>query len=478
MPQLIPLRVRLSALLAGCVVALAALPAAAQEAPPPKKKGVEKTHIPDAEASENAFTEKRAVPDFDGRGPKPTSVGDVAIWIPRIIVSPIYLTSEYLIRRPLGGVIMGVERDHIAQKAIQIFTFGGREKIGLVPTFFVDFGVLPSVGLYFFADDAFAPHNHVRVHFGTWGPDWLNIGVVDRYDVGKDSTAAIHASWSRRSDYPFFGLGPNAREENESRYAATILDVGPVYEIGLAPGVRFNTSVGVRDTSFGEGACCGDPTLQSRVRNGELALPPRFADGGYTIGYQRAELTFDTRARRPLSQSGVRLAMDGQPAVDVSHRPGNSWLRYGATAAAFWDVTGKARVVSLSLATLFADPLSGGAGAIPFNELVSLGGTTLMRGFLAGRLIDRSAVVATVAYQWPIWVFLDGTMQLSTGNVFGAGLQDFSLGKLRLSSGLGVRTNSSPDHQFEVIAGFGTDTFENGAKITSLRLAFGATRGF
>ncbi len=425
----------------------------------------------------DAAPAKRTVPDYDGRGPKPTTAGDVAIWIPRILVSPIYLTSEYLIRRPLGGLITGVEHDRLAQRAVVLFTFGGKENIGLVPTFFVDFGVLPSVGLYFFADDVFTTHNHLRVHAGTWGPDWINVGVSDRYDVTKDSTASINASWSRRSDNPFFGLGPNSKQENESRYAATIFDVGPAYEMRLAPGITLKTAVGVRDTSFGEGSCCGDPSLQTRIRNGELTAPPRLADG-YTIGYQRAELTLDTRARRPFSQSGVRLALDGQPAVDVSHRPGNSWLKYGATAGAFWDVTGKARVVSLSVSTLFADPMSGGGDAIPFNELVSLGGAGLMRGFLAGRLIDRSAFVATLGYQWPIWVFLDGTMQVSTGNVFGAGLHDFSTGKLRLSSGLGVRTNNSPDHQFEVIAGFGTDTFDNGAKVTSFRLAFGATRGF
>jgi glycerophosphoryl diester phosphodiesterase len=61
--------------------------------------------------------------------------------------------------------------------------------------------------------------------------------------------------------------------------------------------------------------------------------PPRLGDG-YTIGYQRAEVTLHTRDRRPASQSGVRLAVDGQPAVDLSHRPGNSWLRHGATAGA------------------------------------------------------------------------------------------------------------------------------------------------
>lgn len=435
------------------------------------------TKIPDAEPPPSAFDKKRAVPDYDGLGVKPTTFGDVALWVPRVLVSPFYLTSEYLIRRPLGGLIMGVERDHLAQKAILLFTFGGKEKIGIVPTFFVDFGVLPSVGLYFFADDVFTPYNDIRVHAGTWGPDWINIGVADRYHVSKDATAAIRASWARRSDNPFFGMGPDSKQENESRYASTIFDVGPEYDMKLLPGVFLHTAAGVRDAGFGEGACCGDPSLQTRIKNNELVAPPRLYDG-YTIGYSRAEITLDTRDPRPKPQSGLRLAVNGQPAFDVSKRPGNSWLRYSATGGAFWDVTGKARVISLSASALFVDPMTGAGDSIPFNEQISLGGTSFMRGFLAGRLIDRSAVVATLAYEWPIWVFLDGTMQVSAGNVFGAGLHDYDSKKLRLSSGLGIRTNNSPDHQFEVITGFGTDTFENGAKITSFRVAFGATRGF
>ncbi len=455
----------------------AAEPTTAPAPPPPKIKHLEVTHIPDAEPSSAVYDTKRDVPRFDGRPPAPTSAADIALWVPRLLVSPLYLATEYGIRRPIGGLIQGVERDHLAQKALLLFTFGGKEKIGLVPTFFVDFGVLPSVGLYFFWDDAVVKHNHLRVHGGTWGPDWLNVGVTDRYDVSKDATVALRASFSRRSDNPFFGLGPESKASNEARYAATTVDVGPAFDMRLASGIWLHTSAGMRDTGFGEGSCCGDPSLQTRIRNGELTAPPRLYDG-YTIGYERAELTLDSRDPRPASQSGFRLAMEGQPAVDVSHRPGNSWLRYGATAGAFWDVTGKARVLSLSAAALFVDPVTGNGSDIPFNEQVSLGGTSFMRGFLAGRMIDRSAFVATMAYEWPIWVFLDGTINVSTGNVFGAGLRDFDANKLRLSSGVGIRTNSSPDHQFEVIAGFGTDPFDSGARISSFRLAFGATRGF
>ncbi len=423
------------------------------------------------------ITAKRPVPDYDGRGDEPTTTGDVLLWVPRILVLPIYLATEYLIRRPFGAILTAIEANRIVQRTLFFITFGGNKNIGLVPTFFVDFGVLPSVGGYFFWDDALFKHNHVRVHAGTWGPDWLSLSVADRIDVGDRSTMSLRGSWSKRADYPFFGLGPDSKQENESRYRATMLDVGPAYDLRVTPHVSFAAAVGVRDTSFAEGSCCGDPTVQERVRAGQLTLPPRFLDG-YTLGYQSASVAFDTRNPRPASQSGVRVVLDGQPAFDFSRKPGNSWVRYGATAGGFWDVTGKARVLSLTFASMFVDPLSGSGSDIPFNEQVSLGGTNFMRGFLPGRMIDRSAAVATVAYQWPIWVFLDGTMHVATGNVFGAGLQGLEPGKLRLSSGIGLRTNSSPDHQFEILAGFGTDTFDNGAKVNSFRLAFGATRGF
>jgi hypothetical protein len=101
-----------------------------------------------------------------------------------------------------------------------------------------------------------------------------------------------------------------------------------------------------------------------------------------------------------------------------------------------------------------------------------------MRGYLYGRLIDRSAAIATLKYKWPIWVFLDGTMQLATGNVFGPQLEGFKTSLLRLSGAIGVESVGSPDHTFEVLFGGATETFEQGAEVTSFRLVFGTNRGF
>ncbi|MDF2693422.1 MAG: hypothetical protein K0S65_1805, partial [Labilithrix sp.] len=36
----------------------------------------------------------------------------------------------------------------------------------------------------------------------------------------------------------------------------------------------------------------------------------------------------------------------------------------------------------------------------------------------------------------------------------------------------------SPDHTFEFLAGFGTETFDQGTEVSSFRLLFGTNRGF
>ncbi len=78
-------------------------------------------------------------------------------------------------------------------------------------------------------------------------------------------------------------------------------------------------------------------------------------------------------------------------------------------------------------------------------------------------------------YRWPIWVFLDGTLQASLGNVFGAHLSGFAADLLRVSTAIGLRSNNSADHQFEALFGLGSETFAQGFDITSVRLYVGGS---
>ena len=416
---------------------------------------------------------KRAVPDYDGR-PDTTTGGDVALWVPRIIFSPLYFVSEYVIRRPLGWLITTAEQNHWPTAIKNFFTFGPEKKAGIFPTFFLDLGFRASFGFYAFWDDLLAPGNHLRVHFSTYGPDWVQAAVADKVPIGKDAFFDLRLEGVHRPDFVFHGIGPRSLQSDRMRFGVDKLQAHPVFETTWWRGSRITVEGGVRYLDFRDDACCGDPSLETRVNNGTTPSPPGYSAGGYTAAYTRGEFTVDTREARPASQTGARLELEAEQAANV--RDSSSWIRYGGSVGGFLDVH-ENRTISLSVTTLFVDPLSANS-TIPFTEQVVLGGSGPMRGYLYGRLVDRSAAVATIKYRWPIWVFLDGAIQGALGNVFGPQLEDFKTKLLRVSANVGVESVGTPDHTFEILAGFGTETIEHGANVNSVRLLFGTNRGF
>jgi hypothetical protein len=109
---------------------------------------------------------------------------------------------------------------------------------------------------------------------------------------------------------------------------------------------------------------------------------------------------------------------------------------------------------------------------------VTLGGPEMMPGFRADRLRGESALVGALRYSWPIWIWLDGSLQAAVGNVFGRHLEGVSLDRSRFSAAVGIESNGSRDSIFQALLGFGTETFEDGAKVNSIRLTLGARNGF
>ncbi|MEO7112634.1 MAG: BamA/TamA family outer membrane protein, partial [Polyangiaceae bacterium] len=327
-------------------------------------------------------------------------------------------------------------------------------------------------------DAGFKGHD-VIVHGATWGEDWLAGGVTERYRFGEDketSNISINAIGIRRPDHVFYGLGPRTLQHDEARYASDSLDLFASLDLDLWRASRITATTGVRSVSFSDGATDqDDPTIVSQIGRDIYPTPPGFSSG-YTIQYNQLVLAYDNRLPRPKPGSGVRVELTGFQGNDVRQNPASGFVRYGATVGGFYDLNDHGRVVSLSVQTMFADPL--GKQPIPFTELISLGGYDYMRGFFPGRLIDRSAAVATLKYRWPIWSFIDGSMQLATGNVFGAHLEDFEPKLLRLSGAIGIESVGDPDNSIQLLVGAGTETFDHGTQIDSFRLLVGTDRGF
>jgi len=428
-----------------------------------------------ATTAAHAGPPKRAPQDYGGKD-EGTTAGEIALWVPRVALFPLWLVSEFLLRRPLGALVKVAERDQWAQEVIDFFTFGERRQITIYPSALFDFGLLPSVGFNFTHKYFLTDPNTVRLHFGTWGIDWVMVRANDTYEFGKDETVTFDTSFVRRQDNPFFGMGPRAGADRV-RFESTTFDAALQYDRRLWRSSSFMSRSGFRTLSFDDGSCCGNSSLREAVARGTFAPPPGFNDG-YFAGYHRLSLAIDSRKPKPAEGSGVRIEGHAEGTYAPDTRQGyerRAWVRYGGSVGAAMDVSGHERNLAVSVSADFADPLN---GTIPFTDQVILGGDGLMRGYLRNRLIDRSALIGTLQYTWPVWVFLDGVITVDAGNVFGEHLAGFKPGLLRLSSGIGVRSNGHRDSAFEILVAGGTDPLDEGFSISSFRLVLGSHHGF
>ena len=415
---------------------------------------------------------KRDVPDYDGRGNEDTNADIWPLWIPRVVLSPLYAVNEYIVRRPLGAFVTVAEHHHWVNAVTDFFTFGPNGNYVVLPTALFDFGLLPSVGLYFAGDNAWTKGNTIRLSAATWGENWINATVLDRMTWKSGTKIGVRADFKREGDLLFFGTGPDVTTATRSRYGLQRFDAGASFGQQLWGESTLTVASGVRTTAYRGGDCCGDPSLDTRIADGSLPIPPGYGTNYETL-YQRADLSLDTRVPRPASATGGYLHMHAETNVDVTNQ--RSWVEYGAIFGVAIDLKSRQRTLKFQIGVDYADPLRG--DVVPFNELASLGGS-LMPGFVSGWMTGRSTAVAQVGYSWPVWIWLDGQARFSVGNAFGSHLDDFAGNKLRMSADLGVTSIGKRDQGFEVLFGLGSETFQQGGGITSVRLSFGSRKGF
>jgi hypothetical protein len=415
---------------------------------------------------------KREVPDYDGRGNPDADAESWPLWIPRILLSPLYVANEYVLRRPLGEFVSHAERRRWTDSLAHLFRFGEGGNSLLAPTATFDYGVLPSVGIYYSRDHVLGRNNALELHAATWGARSIALSAGDRYAIDRGDRVWVRLGVDRLADNLFFGVGPDATSAARSRYGTDRIDGGAGYRRQLAGPARIDVQAGIHRLDFIAGDCCGDPSLDARIARGDVMPPPGYRDG-YTAGYGRVDLALDTRRPRPDPGSGGYLDVHGAPSADL--RGGRSWVEYGGVLGGALDLTGYRRTLRAQLALDFVDSAAG--AAVPFTEYPMLGGDG-MAGFVAGWLIGRSTAAAQLAYTWPVWLGLDAQARVALGNAFGTHLAGAAARRLRMSGDLGLATSSERDSGFEILLGLGTETFEQGGGVTSVRVMFGPKRGF
>lgn len=417
-----------------------------------------------------ADAERRAQPDYDGRSPAPPTAGEIALWVPRVVFAPVYAVTEFVIRRPVGFLVTEVEKARTWEVLIDFFTFRDR-RVGVIPTFFVQFDLRSSVGVYAFWNDFVAPGNDLRVNFAFGGERWWLFTIRDRYRFDERTEGEVGFGFLQRPDQIFAGTGPDVEVENGSRFFQRTVSgrlrlrrrVWRKSEVTWAARLghhRFDGSEGGFD----------DPALDDAVRLGFFARPQGFEDG-YTVLAQRVSAAVDSRPTElRASGTGLRAETYLELATDIERPSVSQWMTFGGVFSGFLD-TGDNHTLGLS--TRLESQTALQDATIPFTELARPGeGPFEMSGFTPGLLRGESSFVTTFEYRYPIWVLLDGSVHVSAGNVFGPNLDGFAVEQLRMSFGLGVRS-SDRDNPLTVILAFGTQTLGRGAGLESVRVAFG-----
>jgi hypothetical protein len=115
--------------------------------------------VPTPPEPQRTTTQKRKAADYGGYKTAAPSPGSVVLWIPRLVLAPLYLVTEYVIRAPLSVVVPAAERADLPRVLEDFFLFGPNHKAGILPAGFLSFGLNPSVGVYGFWHDALAAGN-------------------------------------------------------------------------------------------------------------------------------------------------------------------------------------------------------------------------------------------------------------------------------------------------------------------------------
>ncbi|HVZ72907.1 MAG TPA: BamA/TamA family outer membrane protein [Polyangia bacterium] len=420
---------------------------------------------------------KRAVPEYDGREPPAPTAREGFAWIPRLVLSPAYLTSEYVVRRPIIGLVRWGEAHYVWRRIYDAATWDGG-RAGVYPTANVDLGLKQTAGLSLFWHDFGRPASSLSAS-ASGGIDVLSAGARERLGVFRDHTGAVtmRAGYSRRPDGIFYGIGPDSRVEDRVYFGFTTIGGG----IGL-DGKLGGLSHAVLDLGYRRAAFRSSPTDGPDIRDryggpGQPPLPAGFE--GYELVEPRALLLLDSRdpnAEVP-GGTGARLELAGGYAIDPA-RTDIQYASWGGQGAVFYDASGAGHVLGAAVDVRFVEPI--GAHDVPFSELPALGGNETMRGFLAGRLRGPSTFTAALQYRYPFWAFVDGELFSEVGNAFGAHLDGIDPRRMFLSYGGALRTTFSRETSISMTLAFATSRFDEPAFSwrDNVRFSIGVNNGF
>ena len=402
------------------------------------------------------------------------------MWVPRVILFIPWVGYEFLVRRPVGWVVRKLEHSRTPRAIFRALFMGIPTGPGITPLAYYDFGFQPSLGVRLLWEVNFLGQgSKLTVKMATWGRNWLRVDFQERAPLLPTLDLVIDSEWWRRPDRVFYGLGSRSRDEHRGRFREDLFNVQAMLDWNAFRATRIKFYGGVRHRDFQRSRCCDDISVDERVARGDIeALPPGY-ERGYGIARTGVAFDLDTRLGGRGTGSAFRAEGHVEYAFDSGHRD-TRWWRWGGGVGGVLHLDNiNEKVLSLWVKALFLEPGGdsddpGGEVEVPFTEMVRVGGTRNLRGFPSGRMVDSSGLFATLSYRWPLAAWIDATLYLGTGNVFGENLAGFKPSLLRGSFGLGFSlAGLSAGRWAQIWTAVGTEPWDEGFEVTSFRLVLG-----
>lgn len=360
-------------------------------------------------------------------------LGRAILWVPRL---PIVLAMK-----GVRGAFYLQDRYNVAEIADEFQTED--KKIAFFPSAFAETGFGLNVGIRASLTDLISKEQ-ISGRVGIGGRDrWIaELGVSRRFGPVDVSVSGRREA---RDNDPFFGYGNTDLTTPEMPIDPLTAGVGAaaVFRSRLLRGVATasvklpqhftlsaTTAVVQRELDGTAGATSIDAVF-------DVGALPGFLN---TTSYLHNELTvaWDTRHRASRWDGhGIRSAgglvlgfADYQHGLDEEP----DFVRYGVDLQRIVRLARGPRLLEFRL---YGEAVTGARDEVPFTELPRLGGSNLLRGYVAGRFRDRLAAVGQVRYLWPALSWLAPSIFVDAGRVW-ASYDDLSLRGMRVGFGGGI----------------------------------------
>jgi len=291
---------------------------------------------------------------------------------------PVYLTTEYLIRRPFGACSPPPSAQTSPRCSTTSSPSAPITRSGSCPPRSSTSASTPAW--------ASSSSERRRRHQGPqpqlngsiWTSDWIAGALSERIPLrGTDSLHPAHLgkpaarSHLLRHRRQLLGVRSQPLRQGRDRRRRHVRRAPPPHH---PPG----GGMGIRADWLHHGHFGGIPASSS-ARPGRLPIPYGF-DRGYTAEYNHLMLAFDNAGRARAWLRGAHRAL-GRSRQRLPRFPRLRVAALGRRRGRLLRHRRRGRVMSVNVTTSFADPLG---SAHPLTELVSLGGSNPMRGFSRG----------------------------------------------------------------------------------------------